>query len=259
MELSGSTAVVTGAGSGIGRAIAARLTAAGARVVVNDIDVASAETTAAEIGAIAIGGDAASESGVSALLANAMTELGRIDMFVANAGIGTVHGLDASEEDWARSWDVNVMAHVRAARILVPSWLDRGSGTFVVTASAAGLLTMLGDAPYSVTKHGAVAFAEWLSATYGARGINVHAICPLAVNTPMYQGSGPLRAVLDLDPVIDPESVADALIDAMTVGTFFVLPHEQVKDYYTFRAADPDRWLKGMRKIQNHVDSGPAL
>ena len=259
MELSGSTAVVTGAGSGIGRAIASRLAADGVRVVVNDLDVAAAEARAAEIGAVAISGDAASEAGVEALITAAIAELGRIDLYVANAGVGTTHGLDASEDDWARSWDVNVMAHVRAARRLVPDWLERGEGRFVVTASAAGLLTMLGDAPYSVTKHGAVAFAEWLSATYGTRGINVHVICPLAVNTPMYQDSGPLRAVLDLDPVLDPDAVANALIEAMDDGRFLVLPHPQVKDYFSYRATDPDRWLRGMRKIQNHVDSGLAL
>ena len=228
MELSGSTAVVTGAGSGIGRAIASRLAADGVRVVVNDLDVAAAEASAAEIGAVAISGDAASEAGVEALITAAIAELGRIDLYVANAGVGTTHGLDASEDDWARSWDVNVMAHVRAARRLVPDWLERGEGRFVVTASAAGLLTMLGDAPYSV-------------------------------NTPMYQDSGPLRAVLDLDPVLDPDAVANALIEAMDDGRFLVLPHPQVKDYFSYRATDPDRWLRGMRKIQNHVDSGLAL
>ena len=256
MELSGSTAVVTGAGSGIGRAIASRLAAAGVRVVVNDLDAAAAEATAREIGGVPLSGDAASEAGVDALITAALAELGRIDTYVANAGIGTTHGLDATEDEWARSWDVNVMAHVRAARRLVPDWLERGDGRFVVTASAAGLLTMLGDAPYSVTKHGAVAFAEWLSATYGTRGINVHAICPLAVNTPMYEQSGPLRAVLDLDPVLNPDAVADALIEAMDDGRFLVLPHPQVKDYYSYRATDPDRWLRGMRKIHTQVNDG---
>ena len=250
MELSGSTAVVTGAGSGIGCAIASRLAASGVRVIVNDLDADAAQASASEIGAVAISGDAASEAGVEALITAALAELGRIDMYVANAGIGTTHGLDATEDDWARSWEVNVMAHVRAARRLVPDWLERGEGRFVVTASAAGLLTMLGDAPYSVTKHGAVAFAEWLSATYGSQGIDVHAICPLAVNTPMYENSGPLKPVLDRDPVLDPPAVAEALIDAITNGRFLVLPHPQVTDYYAFRAADPDRWLKGMRKIQ---------
>jgi len=248
--LSGSTAVVTGAGSGIGRAIASRLAASGVRVVVNDLDADAAQASATEIGAVPISGDAASEAGVEALITAALAELGRIDMYVANAGIGTTQGLDATEDDWARSWEVNVMAHVRAARRLVPDWLERGEGRFVVTASAAGLLTMLGDAPYSVTKHGAVAFAEWLSATYGSQGIDVHAICPLAVNTPMYENSGPLKPVLDRDPVLDPPAVAEALIDAITNGRFLVLPHPQVTDYYAFRAADPDRWLKGMRKIQ---------
>jgi len=256
VSISGSTAVVTGAGSGIGRAIASRLAASGVRVIVNDLDADAAQASATQIGAVAISGDAASEAGVEALITAALAELGRIDMYVANAGIGTTHGLHATEDEWARSWEVNVMAHVRAARRLVPDWLERGEGRFVVTASAAGLLTMLGDAPYSVTKHGAVAFAEWLSATYGTLGITVHAICPLAVNTPMYQDSGPLRAVLDLDPVLDPDSVADALIEAMDDGRFLVLPHPQVTDYYSYRATDPDRWLRGMRKIQTQMGDG---
>jgi NAD(P)-dependent dehydrogenase (short-subunit alcohol dehydrogenase family) len=253
VDLSGSTAVVTGAGSGIGKAIAQRFVAAGARVAVNDLDAAAAQTAADELGASAIPGDAASESGVNGLIDAATSELGQIDIYVANAGIGTTHGLNASEVEWAQSWDVNVMAHVRAARRLIPAWTERGSGRFVVTASAAGLLTMLGDAPYSVTKHGAVAFAEWLSATYGSQGIDVHAICPLAVNTPMYENSGPLKPVLDRDPVLDPPAVADALMEAITNGRFFVLPHPQAADYYAFRAADPDRWLKGMRKIQSSL------
>ncbi len=253
MELTGQTAVVTGAGSGIGRAIARRFVDEGVRVVVNDLNEADLAATAEELGAIAITGDAATEEGTRHLVDYATEQLGRIDIYVANAGIGTTHGLDASEADWARSWDVNVMAHVRAARLLVPSWLDRGNGRFVVTASAAGLLTMLGDAPYSVTKHGAVAFAEWLSATYGNQGIAVHAICPLAVNTPMYENSGPLRAVLDRDPVITPAEVADALLDAIHAERFLVLPHPQVSDYYAFRASDPDRWLRSMRKIQDSL------
>ena len=253
MELTGQTAVVTGAGSGIGLAIARRFVDEGIRVVVNDLNEADVVATAEELGAVAITCDAATQDGVARLIDAATQHLGQIDIFVANAGIGTTHGLDASEADWARSWDVNVMAHVRAARLLVPSWLDRGNGRFVVTASAAGLLTMLGDAPYSVTKHGAVAFAEWLSATYGNQGIAVHAICPLAVDTPMYENSGPLRAVLERDPVITPAEVAGALLDAINAERFLVLPHTQVSDYYAFRASDPDRWLRGMRKIQGSL------
>ena len=176
--MSSQGVVVTGAGNGIGRAIARRMAAEGARVVVNDIDADAARAVAAEIGGMALPGDAASEAGVAALISAATDHLGSIDVYFANAGIEVAAGLQASEADWQRSLDVNVMAHVRAARLLVPTWLERGSGRFVVTASAAGLLTMLGSAPYAVSKHAAVAFAEWLSATYGHRGIVVQAICP---------------------------------------------------------------------------------
>ncbi len=171
--------VVTGAGHGIGRAIARRLAEAGERVVVNDLDGDAADAVAAEIDGTAVPGDAATEAGVVALLATARQHLGRIDIYFANAGTDVGGGIDAAEDDWARSWEVNVLAHVRAARTLVPDWLeDGGGGRFVVTASAAGLLSMLGSAPYSVSKHAAVAFAEWLSATYRHRGVVVQALAP---------------------------------------------------------------------------------
>ena len=147
------------------------------------------------------------------------------------------------------------MAHVRAARELVPRWLeDGGGGRFVVTASAAGLLTMIGSAPYSVTKHAAVGFAEWLSVTYGARGVDVHAICPQGVQTKMLEDSGPLQALLSRDSALPPEAVADAVVAAITEGRFLVLPHPEVADYYVARATDTDRWLSGMRRLQQKVD-----
>lgn len=169
----GATVVVTGAGGGIGAALARRFAAEGARVVVNDLDADKARATADEIGAIAVPGDA------SAIVAPAREALGgTIDIYCANAGLGSGGSESAPEDVWAAAWDVNVMAHVRAARELLPDWLERGSGRFVSTVSAAGLLTMIGAAPYSVTKHGALAFAEWLSLTYRHRGVQVHAICP---------------------------------------------------------------------------------
>ncbi len=253
VDLRGRVAVVTGAGQGIGRAIATRLAAEGARVVVNDLNDDAVRAVAADIGAVACAGDAASEAGVASLI-EAAERLGPVALYAANAGIGTNRGIDALEFDWSASWEVNVMAHVRAARILVPRWLETGErGRFVVTASAAGLLTMLGDAPYSVTKHGALAFAEWLAATYGARGISVHAICPQAVRTQMYDDAGPLRAVLDLHPVLDASDVAEALWVAMTEGRFLVLPHPEVADFYSFRAARPDKWLAGMGRLQQQL------
>ncbi|MFD3686227.1 SDR family oxidoreductase [Nocardiopsis sp. NPDC058631] len=256
MDLTDSGVVVTGAGNGIGAAIARRLAGAGARVVVNDLDAGAAEAVAAEIGGLAVPGDAASEAGVTALIAEAGAHLGAIDLYAANAGVGVGGGPEASEQDWDLAWQVNVMAHVRAARELVPGWLERGSGRFLSTVSAAGLLTMLGSAPYSVTKHAALSFGEWLSATYGDRGITVQCICPLGVRTNLLESSGDTgRAILAAD-AITPEEVADAVMAGLADGRFLILPHPQVADYYAARAEDTDRWLTGMRRLQAKVFEG---
>lgn len=249
------TAVVTGAARGIGRAIATRLAREGWSVVVADLDATELADVAAELGALAVPGDTSTDAGVRVLIETAYAQLGHVDAFFANAGIGTLAGLDASDEQWQRVLDTNVMAHVRAARHLVPRWLDAGGGRFVVTASAAGLLTMLGDAPYSVSKHGAVAFAEWLSATYRHRGIVVQAICPQGVQTRMLAESGPLQALLTLDATVTPDEVADAVWTALEGDDFFVLPHPEVRDYYAHRAAHPDAWLAGMNRLQQKLDS----
>ena len=252
--MSSQGVVVTGAGNGIGRALARRLAAEGARVVVNDLDTVAAARVAAEIGGIAAPGDAASERGIEQLVATARAHVGSIDVYIANAGIEVASGLHASEADWQRSLDVNVMAHVRAARLLVPDWLERGSGRFIVTASAAGLLTMLGSAPYAVSKHAAVAFAEWLSATYGHRGIVVQAICPQGVRTRMLEEAGPVADVLIRDGVLEPEDVADAVWEGMQDDRFLILPHPEVAEYYVNRATSTDRWLHAMRKLQRRLD-----
>lgn len=259
--LEGRGAVVTGAGHGIGAALARRLAAEGARVVVNDLDAEAAHAVAAEIGGTAAPGDCASEEGVRSLLATASSALGRVDLFLANAGLDRVAGeptdwFEIPDSAWSRMQEVNVMAHVRAARALVPTWLgDGGGGRFVVTASAAGLLTMLGAAPYSVTKHAAVGFAEWLSATYGHRGVTVQAICPQGVRTRILEESGPLKDLLSFDSVLTPDEVAQAWVDSLADDRFLVLPHPQVGDYYRHRAQDTDRWLAGMRRIQSHLDA----
>ncbi len=192
--------------------------------------------------------------GSTALITAARGHLGSIDVYVANAGIEVAAGLHASEEDWQRSLDVNVMAHVRAARLLVPDWLERGSGRFVVTASAAGLLTMLGSAPYAVSKHAAVAFAEWLSATYGHRGIVVQAICPQGVRTRMLEEAGPIADVLIRDGALEPEDVADAVWAGLQDERFLILPHPEVAEYYVNRATSTDAWLHAMRKLQRRLD-----
>jgi NAD(P)-dependent dehydrogenase (short-subunit alcohol dehydrogenase family) len=246
--------VVTGAGNGIGRAIATRMAAEGARVVVNDLDAAAAASVAAEIGGFAVPGDAATETGVRSVVDGARAQLGTIDIFFANAGIDLGGGLDAPAEDWARALEVNVMAHVRAAQQLVPSWLESGGGRFVVTASAAGLLTMLGSAPYSVTKHAAVGFAEWLAATYAHRGIVVQAICPQGVRTKMLDNAGPLQDLLSHDTALKPEQVADAVWQGLQDDRFLILPHPEVQGYYELRASRTDTWLAGMNKLQRRLE-----
>jgi NAD(P)-dependent dehydrogenase (short-subunit alcohol dehydrogenase family) len=250
--------VVTGAGRGIGRALATRMAAGGARVVVNDLDADAVTAVAAEIGAHAVPGDAASEEGAGLLVEAAGKHLGAIDVWFGNAGIDAGRGLDAAEADWAKSIEVNVLAHVRAARLLVPGWLERGGGRFVVTASAAGLLTMLGSPTYSVTKHGAVAFAEWLSATYRHRGVVVQAICPQGVRTAMLSSSGPLHELLSHDTALAPEDVAEAAWQALHDDRFLVLPHPEVAGYYGTRATETDRWLGGMNKLQRKLEQKGA-
>jgi NAD(P)-dependent dehydrogenase (short-subunit alcohol dehydrogenase family) len=252
--VSGAGAVVTGGGGGIGRAMARRLAADGARVVVNDLDAAAAEAVAAEIGGLAVPGDAGTGQGVAELIAAAAGFLGEIDIYCSNAGTGGGTGPETPDDLWQRAWEVNTMAHVRAARALLPGWLARGSGTFVVTASAAGLLTMLGSAPYSVTKHAAVGFAEWLAATYQHRGLAVHCVCPQGVRTQMLANSGRAGEVVLAGAAIEPEQVADALAAALADGSFFVLPHPEVHDYYVGRATDTDRWLRGMSRLQQRVE-----
>ncbi len=257
MDVQGAGVVVTGAGHGIGRALARRLAAEGARVVVNDLDPAAAEAVARETGATAVAGDAASEEGVARLVGSARDHLGKIDVYFANAGVDVGRGLDAPAEDWERSLEVNVMAHVRAARHLVPVWLETGGGRFVVTASAAGLLTMLGSPTYSVSKHAAIGFAEWLSATYGHRGVVVQAVCPQGVKTRMLDEAGPLQEVLSHDTALEPEDVAESVWQGLQDDRFLILPHPEVADYYRLRANDTDRWLAGMRKLQAKLDGAP--
>jgi NAD(P)-dependent dehydrogenase (short-subunit alcohol dehydrogenase family) len=247
----GARVVVTGAGGGIGAALARRFASEGARVVVNDLDADKAAAVAVEIGAVAVPGDA------SAVVESARDALGgAVDIYCANAGVGTGGGPEAPEAAWSAAWDVNVMAHVRASRLLIPDWLERGSGRFVSTVSAAGLLTMIGAAPYSVTKHAALAYAEWLSITYRHRGIKVHAICPQGVRTDMLTAAGSAGALTLLPTAVEPEAVADALIDAMAGDRFLVLPHPEVSRFYQGRASDTDRWLRSMNRVQQKWEAG---
>lgn len=267
MELSGKVAVVTGGASGIGRAMARRFAAAGARgVVVADLDENGASAVAVEIGdvAIGVGCDVTSDEATDALIARAEEKFGPIDLFCANAGIGSGTGLDTPDDLWRATYAVNVHAHVLAARRLVPKWLERGEGYFLSTASAAGLLSQIGDAPYSVTKHAAVAFAEWLSLTYGDRGVRVSCLCPMGVNTALLQGgldqAGSeglgARIVAASGRILEPEDVADMVVDAIGDERFLILPHPEVGEFLRRKGADTERWLAGMRRLQAQVMGG---
>ncbi|MFD7436611.1 SDR family oxidoreductase [Streptomyces sp. NPDC059861] len=248
----GAGVVVTGAGGGIGAALARRFAAEGGRVVVNDLDADKAKAVADEVGGIAVPGDA------SAIVAEAKDALGgAVDVYCANAGVGSGGSEAAPEEVWQLAWDVNVMAHVRAAHALLPDWLERGSGRFVSTVSAAGLLTMIGAAPYSVTKHGAYAFAEWLSLTYRHRGVKVHAICPQGVRTDMLAATGSAGDLVLVPTAIEPAAVAEALFKGIEEDRFLILPHPEVAAYYEARAAHPDRWLTSMNHIQQKWEAAP--
>ena len=266
MEITGTVAIVTGGGSGIGRALATALAAAGARVVVGDVDDAGAQETATRIrgaggSVVAVRADASSTSGIEAMRDAAVGEFGPVDIYVANAGIIGGTGL-GTEGDWDRILDINLRAHIRAAEILVPEWISRGSGYFVAVASAAGLLTQLGCAGYAVTKHAAVGFAEWLAITYGDDGIGVSCVCPLGVDTPLMESvrarAEPAtrlgaESVLRSGDVISPDEVAALTVEAVRAGRFLVLPHPQVLEMYRHKGSDYDRWIAGMRRYQRSL------
>ena len=264
MQIEGSVAVVTGAGSGIGRALAIAFAAAGASVVAGDLSSAGVEETAVLVraaggGALAVTADVSTTDGIATLISAARQHFGPVDVFVANAGITGAAGLGDDEADWDRIFDVNVRAHIRAAKALLPEWVDRGHGYFVVVASAAGLLTQLGAAGYSVTKHAAVGFAEWLAITYGDNGIGVSCVCPMGVDTPLLNGmvesSDPVirvagNAVRNAGDVIGPGVVADLVVEAVRDGRFLVLPHPAVLDMYRQKGSDYERWIAGMQRYQ---------
>jgi NAD(P)-dependent dehydrogenase (short-subunit alcohol dehydrogenase family) len=251
MQLSNRLVVVTGGANGIGRALCRRFAHEGARVVVADYDAGGAAEVAGELGGLAVPTDVSKESDMIRLVERATVAYGPIDLFCSNAGIaGEPGGVDVPNEAWQRIWEVNVMAHVFAARAVLPGMLARGEGYLLQTASAAGLLTQVGAAPYSVTKHAAVAFAEWLAITYASRGIKVSCLCPQGVRTNMLEGTtGPIGDMLRQEAVA-PEMVADAVVRGLAEERFLILPHPQVAEYFRRKAEDYDRWLRGMRRLQ---------
>lgn len=262
MDLNGRHVVVTGAAGGIGAALATRFHQAGARVVVADVNGEGAARTAGTLdalrpgSAVAVTADVGSEQGNIDLIAAAEAAFGPIDLFFANAGIGAGTDLDTPESMWEAAFAINTHAHRWAAKHLVPGWVARGEGYFCSTASAAGLLSQIGSAPYSMTKHAAVAFAEWLSITYGDRGVRVSCLCPQGVNTAMLNsgdtpGAGPASSVVRASGrVLEPADVAEVVHQAITAETFLILPHPEVLTYLQRKTGDVDRWLAGMRKLQ---------
>ena len=256
VDVVGKHIVMTGAAGGIGSAIARSLHAAGANVVVSDLD--GADDVAADLpGAFSVAADISTEPGNIALIDAAESHFGPIDLFFANAGVGTGQDPMSDESLWNLSFDVNFHAHRWAARRLLPGWLDRGEGYFCSTASAAGLLAQIGSAPYSVTKHAAVGFAEWLSITYGDRGLKVSCLCPQGVNTNMVKVADDQFAsgsvVRQVAAILEPEEVAEMVLEAIGDERFLILPHAEVSDYMALRGADHGRWLGGMRKLNRRI------
>lgn len=267
MDLEGAVAVVTGGGSGIGAALAERLAREEPRsIVVVDLDESAAAATCnrivadhPELNCSYIGCDVADHGQLRRMIEDLEQRVGPIELFCANAGIASGQGIEASDEVWDRVIDVNLMANVQAARILVPRWIERGRGHLLLTASAAGLLTNLGDAPYTVSKHAAVALAEWISITYGDRGVGVSCLCPQGVRTPLLFGrdDSAVRSlasrVVKAQRVLEPEDVADAAVAGVIDGRFLILPHEEVSSYEQARAQDRERWLASMRRLQSEL------
>jgi NAD(P)-dependent dehydrogenase (short-subunit alcohol dehydrogenase family) len=254
MELVDRSVVITGAGSGIGAGLARRFAAESPRsIVLADINRDAVEAVAAEVGGVAVETDVGREEDVRALVERAEEVGGPIDVFFSNAGIGGSHGgPEVPDEVWERAWHVNVMAHVWAARALLPAMVERGDGYLLSTASAAGILTEVGTQVYSVTKHAAVAVAEWLAINYAEAGIKVSCLCPLGVRTPMLEGALENTlggAALLRDELLEPAEVAEAVVAAMREERFLIFPHPQVAKYMAFKGGDNERWLHGMRRM----------
>ncbi len=247
MHLRDKTVVITGAASGIGAGLAKRFAHEGACVVCADIDLAGARSIAEKIGGHAFGCDVSNEDDTRALIETVENQIAPIDLFCANAGILSLGGLEVLDAEWHRVWQVNVMSHVWTARHLLPRMVARGGGYLMTTASAAGLLNQPGAAPYGVTKHAAVGFAEWVALTYGDQGIRVSVLCPQAVRSEMIRGHE--ASVASIDGILEPDDVAAACVEALAEERFLILPHPQVLDYMRQKSDDYDRWISGMIRL----------
>jgi NAD(P)-dependent dehydrogenase (short-subunit alcohol dehydrogenase family) len=251
MRLASKVVVVTGGANGIGRALCRRFAAEGAKaVVVADLQASTAAEVADEFGGIAVQTDVSQEADVRRLVELVTQKCGTIDLFCSNAGVGVSGGVDTPDGDWERSWRVNVMAHVYAARAVLPGMLARGEGYLLQTVSAAGLLTQIGSAPYSVTKHAALAFAEWLAITHGDQGIKVSALCPMGVRTDMLKRAEFGGGAFLLESAVEPEQVAEHVVKGLDEERFLILPHPEVAEFFARKATEYDRWLRGMRRLQ---------
>jgi NAD(P)-dependent dehydrogenase (short-subunit alcohol dehydrogenase family) len=252
MLIADKVIVVTGGANGIGAALCRRFAADGAKaVVVADIDGKAAQRLAAEIGGVGVLTDVTQEADLRRLVADAVSRYGAIDLFCSNAGIAIDGGEETSDADWERCWNVNVMAHVLAARAVLPGMLERGAGYLLQTVSAAGLLTHIHSASYAVTKHASLAFAEWLAIAYGDRGIGVSVVCPQGVRTDMLRRAAAGGRTFLLDSALEPEQVADVVVAGLADERFLILPHPEVAEFFRRKAGDYDRWLRGMRKLRS--------
>jgi len=249
MKLNDKVAVITGAAGGIGAALARRFCAEGATVVLSDLAGDELTATAAELNCLAVPCNVTREAELKALIAQAEDKHGNIDVFCSNAGICHSGGEEVSNDEWQLNWDIHVMAHVYAARALAPKMAERNEGYLINTSSAAGLLSHVNSATYAVTKHAAVAFAEWISITYGNRGVKVSVLCPQAVRTAMTQGVE--EGVASIDGMMEPEVLADCVVATIEKEEFLILPHREVLDYMRRKTSDYDRWLSGMRKLRD--------
>lgn len=253
MEIADKVVVITGAASGIGEAMARRFAKENpAGLILADLDLDRLEAVADDTGALAHQLDVSDPEGNHELIDGAEDRFGPIDLFCANAGYALIGDEQTDFAEWDRMWQVNLMSHVYAANRLIPTWVARGEGYFLSTASAAGLLTNLKAAQYSVTKHAAVAFAEWLAVTYGDAGVKVSCLCPQFVNTPLLTEEEAFQAVGG-DSVLEPEEVADEVVEGLRWEKFLILPHPEVEKFFQNKANDYDRWIGGMRKLQRTV------
>jgi NAD(P)-dependent dehydrogenase (short-subunit alcohol dehydrogenase family) len=260
MDVADKVVVVTGGANGIGRAMALRFhREKAAAVVIADLDEGAGSDVAREVGGSFVSTNVAQESEVRLLVQETIDAFGRIDLFCSNAGILGAGGPEASDDIWQRSWEINCMAHVFAARAALPGMLQRGEGYLLQTVSAAGLLSNPGAAPYTVSKHAALAFAEWLSITYGDRGIRVSCVCPQTVRTNLITGSGDLvrDVMLAVAEPLEPEAVADAVIEGLAAESFLILPHPEVAEFFRRKADDYERWLRGMRRLNARLLGDP--